>query len=40
MLFFPFRTLSNEISKIAGEVVTFGKTNDGFEGSVAKFEKV
>ena len=30
-LLFPFRTLSNEISKIIGEVVAFGKTNDGFE---------
>ncbi|HDR3902347.1 TPA: hypothetical protein QCO88_005000, partial [Bacillus cereus] len=30
-LLFPFRTLSNEISKITGEVVTFGKTKDGFE---------
>ncbi|KXY22426.1 hypothetical protein [Bacillus sp. FSL K6-0067] len=31
VLLFPFRTLSNEISKIIGEVVAFGKTNDGFE---------
>ncbi|MCQ6531127.1 hypothetical protein [Bacillus mycoides] len=30
-LLFPFRTLSNEISKIIGEVVEFGETNDGFE---------
>ncbi|QDZ76721.1 hypothetical protein [Bacillus cereus] len=30
-LLFPFRTLSNEISKITGEVVAFGKTKDGFE---------
>ncbi|PHG61807.1 hypothetical protein [Bacillus toyonensis] len=30
-LLFPFRTLSHEISKIIGEVVAFGKTNDGFE---------
>ncbi|MEK4774534.1 hypothetical protein MKY31_30280 [Bacillus sp. FSL M8-0139] len=33
-LLFPFRTLSNEISKITGEVVTFGKTKDGFEYGV------
>ncbi|MCQ6530931.1 hypothetical protein [Bacillus mycoides] len=31
ILLFPFRTLSNEISKIVGEVVAFGKTNDDFE---------
>ncbi|OUB27337.1 hypothetical protein BK708_14145 [Bacillus thuringiensis serovar yunnanensis] len=31
ILEFPFGTLSNEISKITGEVVAFGKTNDGFE---------
>ncbi|PEQ53942.1 hypothetical protein [Bacillus cereus] len=30
-LLFPFRTVSNEISKIIGEVVAFGETNDGFE---------
>ncbi|MEX0417513.1 hypothetical protein AB3X49_17500 [Bacillus sp. C30] len=30
-LLFPFRTLSNEISKVIGEVVAFGETNDGFE---------
>ncbi|TKA00324.1 hypothetical protein FA950_27885 [Bacillus thuringiensis] len=31
ILLFPFRTFSNEISKIIGEVVAFGKTTDGFE---------
>ncbi|MBJ8113558.1 hypothetical protein JDS99_28865 [Bacillus cereus group sp. N6] len=30
-LLFPFRTLSNEISKVIGEVVAFGKTDDGIE---------
>ncbi|WP_255287021.1 hypothetical protein [Bacillus toyonensis] len=30
-LLFPFRTVSNEISKIIGEVVVFGETEDGFE---------
>ncbi|MED2997238.1 MULTISPECIES: hypothetical protein [Bacillus] len=30
-LMFSFRTLSNEISKIIGEVVSFGKTSDGLE---------
>ncbi|WP_256869986.1 hypothetical protein [Bacillus sp. CDB3] len=30
-LLFPFRTVSNEISKIIGEVVAFGETNDGLE---------
>ncbi|PEQ00048.1 hypothetical protein CN585_23230 [Bacillus toyonensis] len=30
-LLFPFRTVSNEISKIIGEVVAFGETDDGFE---------
>lgn len=30
-LLFPFRTASNEISKIIGEVVAFGETDDGFE---------
>ncbi|CCW05994.1 hypothetical protein [Bacillus thuringiensis] len=30
-LLFPFRTLSNEISKIIGEVVSFDKTSDGLE---------
>ncbi|WP_257141497.1 hypothetical protein [Bacillus toyonensis] len=30
-LLFPFRTVSNEISKIIGEVVVFGETDDGFE---------
>ncbi|CUB58132.1 hypothetical protein BN2127_JRS10_04398 [Bacillus subtilis] len=31
ILLFSFRTLSNEISKIIGEVVAFGETDDGFE---------
>ncbi|PGW44781.1 hypothetical protein [Bacillus thuringiensis] len=30
-LLFPFRTVSNEISKIIGEVVAFAETDDGFE---------
>lgn len=30
-LLFPFRTVSNEISKIVGEVIAFGETDDGFE---------
>ncbi|PEL94816.1 hypothetical protein CN602_29285 [Bacillus cereus] len=30
-LLFPFRTLSNEISKILGEVVAFCETDDDFE---------
>lgn len=30
-LLFPFRVLSNEISKVIGEVVAFGKTDDDIE---------